>query len=105
MVKSCPGALSSDKAISPSIQDEISTPPETNRERFQWVGLILEMLQILRVLRPSQIDCILDSLPKGLEYTYDRLLQQVDPSDIPEACLAWKWLSLAKKTLLYRGGY
>jgi hypothetical protein len=57
------------------------------------------MLQIPRVLRPSQIDEILSSLPKGLEETYDRLLERVDPDDVPEVGLALKWLSLAKRPL------
>jgi hypothetical protein len=57
------------------------------------------MLQIPRVLRPSQIDEILSSLPKGLEETYDRLLERVDPVDVPEVGLALKWLSLAKRPL------
>ncbi|KAH9216165.1 hypothetical protein DL95DRAFT_387922, partial [Leptodontidium sp. 2 PMI_412] len=57
------------------------------------------MLQIPRVLRPSEIDKILNKLPKGLEETYDRLLQRVEDDDVPEIALALKWLSLAKRPL------
>ncbi|KAM3066204.1 hypothetical protein ACMFMG_012147 [Clarireedia jacksonii] len=66
---------------------------------FQWVALMLQMLQIPRVLRSREIEEILHSLPKDLKSTYDRLLQRVDESDAPEVAVALKWLSLAQRLL------
>jgi len=51
------------------------------------------------VLRKIQIEEILQSLPRDLKQTYDRLLQRVEESDAPEIALALKWLSLAKRPL------
>ena len=57
------------------------------------------MLQIPRVLRPFEIEGILQTLPKGLEETYDRLLLRVDHSVHREIPVALKWLALASRPL------
>jgi hypothetical protein len=58
------------------------------------------MLQIPRVLRPTEIDEILHSLPKDLTESYDRLLSRVDESVSQEVAVALEWLSLSKRPLL-----
>jgi hypothetical protein len=57
------------------------------------------MLQIPRVLRPTEIDEILHSLPKDLTESYDRLLSRVDESVSQEVAVALEWLSLSKRPL------
>ena len=53
----------------------------------------------VRILRPLRIRQILETFPKGLEKTYERLLNRIETDEQPEIALALKWLTLAQRPL------
>lgn len=65
--------------------------------RFQYVFLQLQELRRPGVSSPSRIRQKLKSLPRGLDETYDMMLQRIDESVIPEVRALLMWLAFGDK--------
>lgn len=61
--------------------------------RFQYVFLQLQELRRPGVSSPSRVRQKLKSLPRGLDETYDMMLQRIDESVIPEVRALLMWLA------------
>ncbi|KAL7799329.1 ankyrin repeat-containing domain protein [Trichoderma afarasin] len=64
---------------------------------FQYVRLQLETLRMLSSI--AEIRKALQDLPAGLDATYDRILQNIDPRFQSQVINSLKWLAFSKKTL------
>ncbi|KAL6802257.1 ankyrin repeat-containing domain protein [Trichoderma sp. SZMC 28012] len=89
--------------------DDFKTWPEEVKEEarhlliqkadcmFQYVRLQLETLRMLSSI--AEIRKALQDLPAGLDATYDRILQNIDPRFQSQVINSLKWLAFSKKTL------
>ncbi|KAL6832831.1 ankyrin repeat-containing domain protein [Trichoderma camerunense] len=64
---------------------------------FQYVRFQLEALQMLSSI--AEIRKTLQDLPAGLDATYDRILQNIDPRFQSQVINSLKWLAFSKVTL------
>jgi hypothetical protein len=66
----------------------------TNAVRFRWVDCQLESLK--HCLTASDVELVLQSLPPGLDNTYERILLQIPRLQWPKAFTALEFLAFAK---------
>ncbi|KAI9847491.1 MAG: hypothetical protein M1837_002392 [Sclerophora amabilis] len=62
---------------------------------FRWVYCQIESLKKLKFMRPRDIKTVLNSLPKTLDETYDRILMGIDQAYYQEAVIALQWLAFS----------
>lgn len=66
--------------------------------RFQYIQCQFEILQ--RLSSESEIYEALQKLPKGLDATYDRILDSIDPDFKQRVINSIKWLAFSQRTLI-----
>jgi hypothetical protein len=59
----------------------------------------MEQLKALRPMRPNTIQKALQSLPKDLDESYERILEKINPLNSQEALSALRWISFATRPL------
>jgi hypothetical protein len=59
----------------------------------------MEQLKALRPMRPSTVQKALQSLPKDLDESYERILEKINPLNSQEALSALRWISFATRPL------
>ncbi|KAF4459312.1 ankyrin repeat, partial [Fusarium albosuccineum] len=81
-------------------KDTIKTKvSDEGRGMFLWASLQLKALMRLRVMNINSVLAALRSLPKDLDETYYRILDEIDASFVPQASNALKWLALSTRPL------
>ena len=65
------------------------------RHRFRWVFCQLESLR--NCIRPGDVRRTINSFPKTLDETYDRILLSIDSLYHQEAIAALQWLTFSKR--------
>ncbi|EHK40269.1 hypothetical protein TRIATDRAFT_322726 [Trichoderma atroviride IMI 206040] len=65
---------------------------------FQYIQCQFEILQ--RLSSESEIYEALQKLPKGLDATYDRILESIDPDFKERVITSIKWLAFSQRTLI-----
>ncbi|KAF4478165.1 hypothetical protein CGGC5_v013378 [Colletotrichum fructicola Nara gc5] len=66
---------------------------------FRWTALQMQHLKKLRLFRPYDVMRVLESLPRDLYGTYDRILSRLDSMYTQEASRALKWLCFAARPM------
>jgi hypothetical protein len=67
---------------------------DVNR-RFRWAALQLHDILNLKIWRPKYIEQALNTMPKGLDETYKRVLGAIDDMYFEEARTALEWLAFS----------
>ncbi|KAL2062783.1 hypothetical protein VTL71DRAFT_5855 [Oculimacula yallundae] len=66
---------------------------------FRWASLQLEELKILRPMKARSIKKVLQTLPKDLDETYERVLMRIPAGNTREALSVLRWISFASRPL------
>ena len=66
---------------------------------FRWACLQLKVIRRLKVKTPERINDALDTLPKGLDETYERMLTDIDTNYAPYLYRALLWLAFPNRLL------
>lgn len=75
----------------------LTSNSNANRSRFRWVACQLESLQACQ--RASAVRKALQSLPRTLDETYERVLVGIRPESQQEAITALAWLVFSKRPM------
>lgn len=67
--------------------------------RFRWAALQLEELKALHPMKARNIKQALQSLPKDLDETYERILTKIPAGNSQEALSMLKWISFVARPL------